>query len=76
MSTLSEILDRLSGIATLRERVTETSRHVDKALAWLLDHEKRLIQLEAAQGRVALAAPQAVARPRLPKKQARPDAQP
>ena len=43
-----EILDRLSGISILKERLAETSRHVDNSLNWLLDHEKRLIHLEAA----------------------------
>ena len=47
MSTIAEILDRLSGVATLKERLAETSRNVDRSLAWLLDHEKRLIRMEA-----------------------------
>ena len=49
MSTIAEILDRLSGVTILKERLTETNRNVDKSLAWLLDHEKRLIHLEAAR---------------------------
>ena len=47
MSTIAEILDRLSGVATLKERLAETSRNVDRSLVWLLDHEKRLIRMEA-----------------------------
>ena len=47
MSTIAEILDRLSGVAVLKERLAETSRNVDRSLTWLLDHEKRLIRLEA-----------------------------
>ena len=47
MSVIAEILDRLSGVAVLKERLTETNRNVDRSLTWLLDHEKRLIHLEA-----------------------------
>ena len=46
MSTITEILDRLSGIAALKERQAETNRNVDRTLVWLLDHEKRLLRLE------------------------------
>ena len=65
---ISEILDRLSGVAVLKERLAETNRNVDRSLAWLLDHEKRLIHLEAA---AKFAPPPAVpptAQPRLPRK--------
>lgn len=60
MSTIAEVLDRLSGVAVLKERLAETNRNVDRTLTWLLEHEKRLIQLEASR-----AAPAA---PRLPRK--------
>jgi hypothetical protein len=59
MSAITEILDRLSGVAVLKERMAETNRNVDRSLTWLLDHEKRLIRLEATSP------PQAV--PALPK---------
>ena len=49
MSVIAEILDRLSGVAVLKERLGETSRNVDRSLGWLLDHEKRLIHLEASR---------------------------
>ncbi len=61
MSTIAEILDRLSGVAILKERLAETNRNVDRSLAWLLDHEKRRIRLEAAGQAVPAA-------PRLPRK--------
>lgn len=64
MSTIAEILDRLSGIAVLKERLAETNRSVDRSLAWLLDHEKRLIRLEA-KNEVVPAAP---AQPRVSRK--------
>lgn len=66
MSTIAEILDRLSGVAVLKERLGETNRNVDRSLNWLLDHEKRLIHLEAA-AKVAQAAP-SPSQPRLPGK--------
>lgn len=47
MSTITEILDRLSGIAAVKERLAETAKNVDRSLNWLLDHEKRLIRLES-----------------------------
>lgn len=56
MSAIGEILDRLSGIAVLKERLTETTRNVDRSLEWLLDHEKRLTRLETLS---ALPAPRA-----------------
>jgi hypothetical protein len=62
LSTIAEILDRLAGVAVLKERVAETSRNIDRSMAWLLEHEKRLIRLETA----TQAAPRPP--PRLPKK--------
>ena len=47
LSAITDILDRLSGVAVVKERLAETARNVDRSLVWLLDHEKRLIQLEA-----------------------------
>ena len=47
MSVIMDILDRLSGVAIVKERVLETSRNVDRATAWLLDHEKRILHLES-----------------------------
>ena len=57
MSVIAEILDRLSGVAVLKERLTETNRNVDRTLTWLLDHEKRLIHLEAARASTPRAEP-------------------
>lgn len=63
MSTISDILDRLSGVTALKERLADTNRNVDRSLTWLLEHEKRLIHLEAG-GRPAPAR----SSPRLPRK--------
>ena len=62
MSVIAEILDRLSGVAILKERLAETSRNVDRSLAWLLDHEKRLIHLEASRGPTPVEAPKRLPR--------------
>jgi hypothetical protein len=50
MSAITDILDRLSGVAILKERLAHTSRNIDRTLGWLLDHEKRLIRIEADRG--------------------------
>lgn len=65
MSTIAEILDRLSGVTVLKERLAETNRNVDRSLSWLLDHEKRLIHLEAA---AKVAPAPSASTPRLPRK--------
>ena len=46
MSLVTEILDRLSGVAVVREKLSETSQKVNTLAAWVLDHEKRLTRLE------------------------------
>lgn len=63
MSSIAEILDRLSGVAVLRERVGEMSRRLDKAADMLLDHEKRLLRLEAVAAVRASAPPPAALPP-------------
>jgi hypothetical protein len=63
MSTISDILDRLSSVTALKERLVETNRNVDRSLAWLLEHEKRLIHLEAG-----VRPPPSQPVPRLPRK--------
>lgn len=50
MSLVTEILDRLSGVAVVREKLSETSRKVNTLAAWVLDHEKRLTRLETLSG--------------------------
>ena len=46
MSVVTEILDRLSGISALKERIAAQQSLLDKHDEWLFDHEKRLLQLE------------------------------
>lgn len=46
MSLVSEILDRLSGVSIVRERLGETAQRVERLAERLLDHERRLARLE------------------------------
>ncbi len=46
MSLVSEILDRLSGVTVVRERLGETAQRVERLTERLLDHERRLARLE------------------------------
>ena len=68
MSAITDILDRLSGVAILKERLGETSRNVDRSFVWLLDHEKRLIRMEES-GRSATKAPAGAKQRRIPRQQ-------
>jgi hypothetical protein len=47
MSLRTEILDRLSGISAVREHLNMTSKRVEKLADLLIDHERRLIRIEA-----------------------------
>ena len=47
MSMVTDILERLSGIAVVREKLNDTTQRIDKMADWLLDHEKRITTLEA-----------------------------
>lgn len=64
MSAITDILDRLSGVAILKERMGEINKNLDRSQVWLFDHEKRLIRLEALNPAVASKAKT----PRLPRK--------
>lgn len=46
MSVLTELLDRLSGVSAVREKVTEAANRLDRLGERLLDHERRLSRLE------------------------------
>lgn len=50
MGTITDILDRLSGVAVLKAQVDVVAKNVDQSLTWLLDHEKRILKIEAKQG--------------------------
>jgi hypothetical protein len=63
LSLVTELLDRLSGIAVVRERLADTAKRVDALADRLLDHERRITRLETLGPR----APAGSARP-LPRK--------
>ena len=48
MSLVTEMLDRLSGIAAVREHLNMTSQRVEKLADIMIDHERRLIRLEVS----------------------------
>ena len=48
MSTLAELLDRLTGVAVIRERVSETLKVVAVLRGMVFDHERRLLRIEAS----------------------------
>ena len=60
---VTEILDRLTGIAIVRERLVETSKKADRLADAVLDHEKRIVRLETT-----VYPPAGVAPKRLPKR--------
>jgi hypothetical protein len=46
LSLITELLDRLSGVAVVRERLGGTVKRVDALTERLVDHERRLTRLE------------------------------
>ena len=49
MNVVTDVLGRLSGVAVVRAKLDETLQRVDKVGDWLLDHERRLVELETHQ---------------------------
>ena len=47
MSLIQEMLDRLSGVAALRDRLNDIRANLQDHQRFLLDHERRLARLEA-----------------------------
>ncbi len=43
---ITELLDRLSGVAVVRERLGDTVKRVDALAERLVDHERRVTRLE------------------------------
>jgi hypothetical protein len=65
MSLITDILDRLTGLAVVKAQLDITTGEVRRMSDWLLDLEKRAIRLESA---AAPSAPATRKRPRLPRK--------
>ena len=65
MSLVTDILDRLTGLAVVKAQLDTTATEVRRMGDWLLDLEKRVIRLESV---AQPSAPTAPKRPRLPRK--------
>lgn len=48
MSLVQEMLDRLSGVSALRDRMNDIRTTLQDHQRFLLDHERRLARLEGA----------------------------
>jgi hypothetical protein len=48
MSTVSELLDRLTGIGPMKETQKALESRIERFATLLLDHERRLVRLETA----------------------------
>ncbi len=59
MSLAIDILERLSGIALVREKLNDTTQKIDRVADWLLDHEKRITTLEATRPKLESKSPRA-----------------
>ncbi len=46
MSAVTDLLDRLSGVAVVRERLGDTAKRVEALAERFVDHERRITRLE------------------------------
>lgn len=46
MSLVTETLDRLTGIAVVREKLFESGQRAERFAKIVMDHEKRLVRIE------------------------------
>ncbi|MGH8689260.1 MAG: hypothetical protein ACREVQ_16275 [Burkholderiales bacterium] len=51
MSTLQDLLDRLSGVSALKDRLNDLHATLRDHQQFILDHERRLARLEAGPDR-------------------------
>jgi hypothetical protein len=51
MSLIQEVLDRLSGMSALRDRLNDVAATLRDHQSFVLDHERRLARLEAGPER-------------------------
>ena len=57
MSLIQEMLDRLSGVSALRDRLHDIRTSLHDHQRFLIDHERRLARLEGLQAAPPPAAP-------------------
>jgi hypothetical protein len=68
MSVVSDILDRLSGVAVVKAELEQTAKRMDRLGDLVLNHETRIARIEGAMAGAASQPPAAQsARKRLPK---------
>jgi hypothetical protein len=68
MSLVSDILDRLSGVAVVKAELEQTAKRLDRLADLLLNHETRLARVEGALAATSGVMPAAHSTPkRLPK---------
>jgi hypothetical protein len=58
VSLVTELLERLAGVAVLKERVNDAAQRVERLAEWTLELDRRVTRIEGAQ-----AARQALPRP-------------
>jgi hypothetical protein len=46
MSLVTDLLERLAGVAALREKLNETASRVDRLAEWTLELDRRVTRLE------------------------------
>ena len=49
MSLVTELLERLAGVAALKEKVDDTADRVERLAEWTLDLDRRVARIEGAQ---------------------------
>lgn len=49
MSLVTELLERLAGVAMLKEKVNDTADRVERLSEWLLELDRRVARIEGAQ---------------------------
>ena len=49
MSIVTELLERVAGVAMLKERVNGTTERVERLAEWLLELDRRVTRLESAR---------------------------
>lgn len=60
MSLVTELLERLAGVAVLKARVDDTAERVEQLAEWLLELDRRVTRVESV--------PAAVQAPRRPRR--------
>jgi len=51
MSIVTELLERLAGVALLKAKVNDTADRVERLGEWMLELDRRVTRVEAAQAR-------------------------